>query len=136
MPRRARRTAWTAPFAIALATLGGCKDRAAAPAVSPAATTDAKPADDVRIMTEYWEGTNQVKFRYEMRKDANGRYARNGFSQAFYMGGKVEREGHYRDNERVGVWKYFDTEGTLLRTEDRKDGKFPQGPLTTPPATR
>jgi hypothetical protein len=31
------------------------------------------------------------------------------------------------------VWKYFDTQGKQLRTEDRKDGKFPQGPLTTPP---
>jgi len=139
MPRRSRRTAWTAPLAIALTALAGCKDRDTAPAVSsapppPAAATDAKPADDVRIMTEYWEGTNQVKFRYEMRKDANGNYARNGFSQAFFMSGVVEREGDYRDNQRVGVWKYFDTQGKLLRTEDRKDGKFPQGPLTTPPA--
>jgi hypothetical protein len=127
---------------VALSLLAGCRDRSAPSAPTPppptapaaAATPTAAPVDDVKIMTEYWEGTNQIKFRYELRKGTNGRYARNGFSQAFYLSGVVEREGHYRDNERIGVWKYFDTEGKLLRTEDRKDGKFPQGPLTTPPA--
>jgi hypothetical protein len=117
--------------ALAMALFAGCGERPPTPAPAP---PPAAPADDVKIMTEYWEGTNQIKFRYELRKGTNGRYARNGFSQAFYLSGVVEREGHYRDNERIGVWKYFDTEGKLLRTEDRKDGKFPQGPLTTPPA--
>ena len=74
-------------------------------------------------MTEYWEGTDRIKFRYELRKGADGRYARNGFSRAFYLGGGVEREGTYRNDERVGVWKYYDPEGRLLRTEDRPDGK-------------
>lgn len=125
---------------IASATPGGCgkESPASAPVSAPAlpaapAAAETKPADDLRIMTEYWEGTNKIKYRYEMRKDAKGRYARNGFSQAFYLSGEVEREGNYRDNERVGLWKYYDTEGKLLRTEDRKEGKFPQGPLTTPP---
>lgn len=121
---------------LALACLAGCGERPPGPAAppAPAPAPAAAPADDVRVMTDFWDGTDKIKFRYEMRRGADGKYARNGFSQAFYMSGIVEREGHYRDNERVGVWKYFDTEGKLLRTEDRKDGKFPQGPLTTPPA--
>lgn len=128
------------PFVVpvSLAFLVACGDRPPAPATpptpAPSPPAAAAPADDVRIMTDFWDGTDKIKFRYELRRGADGKYARNGFSQAFYMSGVVEREGHYRDNERVGVWKYFDTEGKLLRTEDRKDGKFPQGPLTTPPA--
>lgn len=133
MPRSIARPLAFVSLAVALST--GCGD--APPPPPPPATpvaAAAPPADDVKIMTEYWEGTNQIKFRYELRKGENGKYARNGFSQAFYMSGVVEREGNYRDNERVGEWKYFDTQGKLLRTEDRKDGKFPKGPLTTPPA--
>jgi len=137
MPRTTRPACPPALPALAITLLVGCGERPPEPAPAPAPAPPpaaAAPVDDVKIMTEYWEGTDQIKFRYELRKGANGRYARNGFSQAFYLSGVVEREGEYRDNERVGVWKYFDTEGKLLRTEDRKDGKFPQGPLTTPPA--
>jgi hypothetical protein len=117
--------------ALAMALFAGCGERPPTPAPAP---PPAAPADDVKIMTEYWEGTDRIKFRYELRKGSDGRYARNGFSQAFYLSGGVEREGHYRDQERVGVWKYFDPEGKLLRTEDRPDGPQPQTPLTIPPA--
>jgi len=134
MPRSIARPLAFVSLAIVLATGCGESSPPPAPPVPSAPAATPPPADDVKIMTEYWEGTNQIKFRYELRRGADGKYARNGFSQAFYMSGVVEREGNYRDNQRVGVWKYFDTQGKLLRTEDRKDGKFPQGPLTTPPA--
>lgn len=138
MPRPAARpTTRLLAASLAVTLLAGCGDRspapAAPPAPAPAPPAAAAPADDVRIMTDFWEGTDKIKFRYEMRRGPDGKYARNGFSQAFYMSGVVEREGNYLNNQRVGIWKHYDTEGKLLRTEDRKDGKFPQGPLTTPP---
>lgn len=120
------------PAVVAIVLLVGCGERSEPSAPPPSPPPPAAPADDVRIMTEFWEGTNQIKFRYEMRKGESGRYARNGFSQAFYPSGVVEREGHYRENERVGVWKYFDGEGKLLRTEDRPDGNAPRAPVTAP----
>jgi hypothetical protein len=83
--------------------------------------------DDVKIMKDYWPGTNIIKFRYELRKDANGKWARNGLGQAYYDHGVLEREGQYKDGVRVGVWKYYDQEGKLLRTEDRGSGK-PEAP--------
>lgn len=89
----------------------------------PAAETPA--ADEVKHWVEYWEGTKTPKFKYEMRKGANGRWARNGFAQAFYQTGAVEREGQYKDNKRVGIWTYFRPDGTVLRTEDRGEGNEP-----------
>jgi hypothetical protein len=87
----------------------------------PAAETP--PSDEVKHWVEYWEGTKTPKYKYEMRKGADGRWARNGFAQAFYQNGVVEREGHYRNNKRVGIWTYFKPDGTILRTEDRGEGE-------------
>jgi hypothetical protein len=82
---------------------------------------------------EYWPNTKVPKYKYEMRKDpADGKWKRNGYSQAFYASGVMEREGHYRNNERIGTWKYYDTAGKLIRTEERGGGA-PAAP-TTPPA--
>lgn len=90
---------------------------------------DAKPADDeVKHWVEYWEGTKTPKFKYEMRKSANGRWARNGYSQAFYASGVLEREGQYKDNQRVGKWKYYKDDGSFLREEDRGAGERAEAP--------
>jgi ribonuclease E len=98
--------------------------------------TDPKPEapkDEMKPSVEYWAGTKVPKYKYEMRKDpADGKWKRNGYSQAFYENGVMEREGVYKNNNRVGTWKYYDGEGKLIRTEDRGSG--PPAP-TTPPAT-
>ena len=94
-----------------------------APAVTAdAAATDAASKGDVKIMKEYWEGTKNLKFWNEMRRDENGRWDRNGIGRAYYAGGKLEREGMYRNGKRVGVWTYYDIDGKVLRTENRGDG--------------
>ncbi len=94
-----------------------------APAVTAdAAATDAASKGDVKIMKEYWEGTKNLKFWNEMRRDENGRWDRNGIGRAYYAGGKLEREGMYRNGKRVGVWTYYDVDGKVLRTENRGDG--------------
>jgi hypothetical protein len=87
----------------------------AAPQAAPA------PKDDVRISKENWPN-GSIKYSYEMRRNPDGKWARNGIGKAFYANGALEREGTYRDNKRVGVWKYYDDQGGLLRTEDRGDG--------------
>lgn len=98
---------------------------------TPPPTEPSKPAaeagavDEVKHWVEYWDGTKTPKFKYEMRKRANGRWARNGASQAFYQTGVLEREGQYKDNKRVGIWTYYKPDGTLLRTEDRGAGDEP-----------
>jgi len=81
--------------------------------------------DDVKIMKDYWGKTNQIKYRYEMRKGPDGKYARNGAAQAYYEHGVLEREGNYKNGKRVGIWKYYDDKGNFLRTEDRGDGGAP-----------
>jgi antitoxin component YwqK of YwqJK toxin-antitoxin module len=66
------------------------------------------------------------KYRYEFRKDpADGKWKRNGKSSAYYATGVLEREGMYKNNKRVGIWKYYDAEGKLIREENRGDGSAP-----------
>jgi hypothetical protein len=110
----------------------------AAPTPSSATTAPTSPAnsltatavkDEVKIMKEYWEGTRILKFSYEMRRGADGRWDRNGMSQAYYAGGKLEREGLYKDGKRVGMWTYYDEQGKVTRTENR--GGAPGAPASS-----
>lgn len=107
------------------------------PAPSSATTAPTTPAnaltatavkDEVKIMKEYWEGTRILKFSYEMRRGAEGRWDRNGMSQAYYASGKLEREGLYKDGKRVGMWTYYDEQGKVTRTENR--GGAPGAPAS------
>ena len=98
-------------------------ERAAAPA-APAAPADAaaEQADpNLRVSKELWPNGN-LKYTYEMRKGANGKWARNGVGRAYYESGPLEREGVYRDNVRVGKWTYYAPDGKVLRVEDRGEG--------------
>jgi hypothetical protein len=76
-------------------------------------------------MVEHWEGTRVQKYTYEMRFDADGKLHRNGWAQAFYSSGNLEREGSYRFNpvevqsDRVGLWTYYKPDGSVDRTEER-----------------
>lgn len=116
---------------------------APAPAPSSATTAPTTPAnaltatavkDEVKIMKEYWEGTRILKFSYEMRRGADGRWDRNGMSQAYYASGKLEREGLYKDGKRVGMWTYYDEQGKVTRTENR--GGAPGAPASGGAAAR
>lgn len=72
---------------------------------------------------ENWP-SGKVKFTYEMRKSANGKWARNGIGRAYYESGGLEREGMYKNNVRVGRWTYYTPDGKVSHHEDRgADGK-------------
>ena len=95
---------------------------------APIESTTAEPRRGYEIpipMMEYWEGTQVPKYTYEMRFDADGKLHRNGWAQAFYSSGNLEREGSYKFNptaaqsDRVGLWTYYDPDGSVNRTEDR-----------------
>lgn len=116
-------------FAIAAAT--GCgkppaqgqpADATAAQAQPPAAATPAAPRDDVRVVKENWPN-GKLKFTYEMRRNPDGKWARNGVGRAYYDHGVLQREGVYRNDVRVGEWKYYKPDGTLDYAEDRGAGK-------------
>lgn len=139
--RHARSASFAAPFATALAVavaLTACDRPAASPAPAPAPTpaptdtvappvaeaAEAAPAkkDDVKISKEYWTETGKLKYFYELRKDANGKWKRNGIGRAYFSSGGMEREGTYRDGVRVGTWTYFKPDGSVDRVEERGDG--------------
>lgn len=111
----------TTSFALALACTA-C-EKPAQPAAPPAAQAAAQPAkkDDVKIAKENWPN-GKLKFYNELRRNPDGKWAKNGVGRAYYDHGVLEREGMYRNDERVGEWKYYDTEGKLLRVEQRGDG--------------
>jgi hypothetical protein len=104
-------------------------ERAAAPtapatpaAPAPPAVAAADQADpNLRVSKELWPNGN-LKYSYEMRKGANGKWARNGVGRAYYESGPLEREGLYKDNARVGKWTYYAPDGKVLRVEDRGEG--------------
>ena len=105
--------------------LAGCGQPAAptAPSASPPADASSTPAatapkDEVKISKELWPN-GKLKYSYEMRRGADGKWGRNGIGRAYYDTGTLEREGPYRDGVRVGQWKYYKPDGTLDRTEDR-----------------
>lgn len=123
------------------AWIAGCDKPSAAPAPAPAPQTqsqpdmpvpsdtkpvepspaDAKPADGMKVMKEFWPN-GKLKYYNEMRRNAAGKWMKNGIGRAYYDHGVLEREGTYKDDVRVGQWKYYDQEGKLNRTEERGDG--------------
>ncbi|KGL63717.1 toxin-antitoxin system YwqK family antitoxin [Polaribacter sp. Hel1_85] len=46
------------------------------------------------------------------------------FVQFYTLSGKIETEGVLNGRKRVGNWKYFYTDGTLMSEENYKDGKL------------
>lgn len=119
------------------ATLGlSACEKPAAPAdtaksgATPAATAPAGEAkksevkkDEVKMSKELWPN-GKLKYTYEMRRGASGKWDRNGIGRAYYDTGELEREGTYKDGVRVGQWKYFKPDGTVDRIEERgADGK-------------
>lgn len=135
-PIRFRLAAALAACAMGVA---GCEARKDAPAPAPAApaaapTTEAPeaapkaavkdaPKDEVKMSKENWPN-GKVKYSYEMRRSANGKWARNGIGRAYYESGELEREGMYKNNVRVGRWTFYTIDGKVDRYEDRgADGK-------------
>ena len=136
-PARARGTHVAAALGIAL-TLAACEKPSATPSPAPApsvgsgagagqntpsaAPAAAPPKDEVKISKENWPN-GKLKYFHELRRGPDGKWARNGVGRAYYDHGVLEREGTYKNNVRVGEWKYYDAEGKLLRTEERGEGK-------------
>ncbi|MFZ9881410.1 MAG: toxin-antitoxin system YwqK family antitoxin [Phycisphaerales bacterium] len=119
-------------LASAVASLGlaalGCDGGKSAPPSAPAAADASqpsaaatKPADEVKIMKENWPN-GKPKYWNEMRRNAAGKWDKNGLGRAYFDNGVLEREGMYKDGVRVGTWKYFNGVGSLLRTEERGGG--------------
>jgi len=132
LPDRAR-LVLAVSLASLLSQLGGCGD-SAKPAPTQAAETASKEEpkkdepkkddpkkDDVKVAKENWPN-GKLKFYNELRRNPDGKWARNGIGRAYYDHGVLEREGMYRNDVRVGEWKYFDQDGKLLRVEQRGDG--------------
>jgi uncharacterized protein len=42
---------------------------------------------------------------------------RNGSAEQYYENGKIKIEGYYINEEKNGVWKYFDLKGNIIKTE-------------------
>lgn len=52
---------------------------------------------------------------------------RNGPCRKFYENGQIKEEGNYMGGFPVGVWKYYDPEGALIKSEMREKPKFKIG---------
>ena len=92
------------------------------PATEPAAAAKPAKGEEVKVAKENWPN-GKLKFYNELRRNAEGKWTRTGVGRAYYDHGVLEREGMYRNDERVGEWKYYDQNGALLRVEQRGEGK-------------
>ena len=111
----------------AAGTNAAATNAAATNAAPPVAEKPAPPKDEVKISKELWPN-GKLKYSYEMRRGADGKWGRNGIGRAYYDTGALEREGTYRDGVRVGQWKYFKPDGTVDRIEERgQDGQGGNG---------
>ena len=105
---------------LGLMPLPGCSEDAGEIA-SQSTPEDAKPArrgyETSIPMIEFWDGTNQVKYEYEMRYGPDKQLQRNGWSRAYYSNGRLEREGAYLNGERAGLWTHYTVDGEVQRTK-------------------
>jgi len=90
------------------------------------------------IYTEYYPGRKKVKMRgaQDKNKVRNGKWVllspsgkelsitffekglREGHTIIKYPNGSINYVGEYLHNEQIGVWKFYDEKGKLIREED------------------
>jgi hypothetical protein len=51
-------------------------------------------------------------------------YVRNGAYMRYYDNGKLEVEGHYKEDKQDGTWTWFDRNGKQVKTEKYSNGKL------------
>ena len=70
---------------------------------------------DMKNIKVFYENGN-LKFEQNL-KDRKGKY------RGYYPNGKLEAEGEVFQGDEIGLWKYYNEEGNLLKTE-YKNQKF------------
>lgn len=73
-----------------------------------------KNGDMKNIKAFYENGI--LKFEQNL-KDRKGRY------KGYYPNGQLEAEGEVFQGDEIGLWKYYDEEGNLLKTEYKNNQK-------------
>ena len=63
----------------------------------------------------FYENGN-LKFEQKL-KDRKGKY------RGYYPNGKLEAEGEVFQRDEIGLWKYYNEEGNLLKTEYKNNQK-------------
>lgn len=90
------------------------------------------------IFTEYYPGRKKVKMRgaQDENKVRNGKWVllsekgeemsvtffengkREGHTIVKHPNGAINYVGEYSNNEQIGIWKFYDTSGKLIKEED------------------
>ena len=70
---------------------------------------------DMENIKVFYENGN-LKFEQNL-KDRKGKY------RGYYPNGKLEAEGEVFQRDEIGLWKYYNEEGNLLKTEYKNNQK-------------
>ena len=70
---------------------------------------------DMKNIKVFYENGN-LKFEQNL-KDRKGKY------RGYYPNGKLEAEGEVFQRDEIGLWKYYNEEGNLLKTEYKNNQK-------------
>ena len=70
---------------------------------------------DMKNIKVFYENGN-LKFEQNL-KDRKGKY------RGYYPNGKLEIEGEVFQGDEIGLWKYYNEEGNLLKTEYKNNQK-------------
>ena len=82
------------------------------------------PNKKLQMVGEFKEKRRDGKwiYYYENGNIWSEGFFKNGKSDGprilYYENGKIYIEGHYKDDRQVGIWKYYNDKGILLRTDD------------------
>ena len=71
---------------------------------------------DMKNIKVFYENGN-LKFEQNL-KDRKGKY------RGYYPNGHLEAEGEVFQGEEIGLWKYYNKEGNLLKTEYKSQQKL------------
>lgn len=82
------------------------------------------PNGNVRIMGRYVEGKRDgtwVSYFETGIKNSENEYRlgeKHGKSAVWYESGELYYIGYYENNEKKGIWKFYDENGTLVTTQE------------------
>ncbi len=70
------------------------------------------------LAIETFTDTQTIKARYPLKNSK-----RNGLASTFHPNGQMASQGKYKNNIKVGTWKYFDEDGVLIKKTKMKNGE-------------
>jgi len=75
------------------------------------------PDESFYRIGKYWVSYGKDSLIESKGKKLSSHMKRHGKWIFYYPSGKIKEEGRYKNGQRIGNWKYYNTEGDLVKEE-------------------